>query len=59
MHSDGDGPACCRQAMEFVLKDGLSLPEEQSMITVTGTLTSYMEDDLEYLTLLQSTYVPA
>jgi hypothetical protein len=29
------------------------------VITVIGTLTSYMEDDLEYLTLLQADYVPA
>ena len=45
--------------MEFVLKDGIPLPEENAVITVTGTLTSYMEDDLEYLTLLQFIYVPA
>lgn len=54
-----DQTACCSQGLEFVLKEGLSLPEENTMITVTGTLTSYLENDVEYLTLRESSYLPS
>ena len=57
-----DATACCSQGLEFVPKDDAvlnSMPEPGNEIIVTGTFTTYMEDEEEYCTLLNATVTSA
>ena len=56
-----DATACCAQGMEFIWAGNhtypADYPELDSVITVTGTFGTYMEDGFEYIRLDDATLV--
>ena len=53
-----DATACCQQGLEFRLKKEIpdsEYPELDSEIEVIGTFSTYMEDDLQYVELIDCT----
>ena len=46
-----DALACCASGIEFVLRDGLTYPDENDEITVVGVFDTYMEGEYMYCTL--------
>lgn len=46
-----DAAACCAQGLEFELKQGLSYPEEEEEVIVTGIFETYDEEGVTYCRL--------
>lgn len=52
-----DATQCCSQGLEFVLSDEYDesdYPENGDEITIKGTFSTYTENDLQYITMLDS-----
>ena len=47
-----DATACCAQGIEFVLKDSLPYPSQDTQITVVGRFHRYEANGLDYIELI-------